>query len=168
MKGKSGTGRSLVAETKARLSPTGNALVHLFILGVDELKTLVYEHLQIMDPNTPGYCFFPRNDLTYNEEHFKALTCEVPKISYRNGVPYKEWIRPGGRANEPLDCRVYALAGLFILNPVWEGLKSRDEKRAKLKNFSGDELKTEINDVVPKANRIKKARPSKFVNSWKD
>ncbi len=85
--------------------------VNVFILGVDTAKDLIYKRLTIAEPG-PGYCHFPKR---YGESYFDGLTAEKAVTKYRNGFPYRVWEKPAGGRNEPLDCRVYALAARLSL-----------------------------------------------------
>jgi len=60
-----------------------------------------------------GYCHFPDH---YDQAHFKKLTNEEKRMKRKNGqIIGHEWVKLG--PNEPLDCRVYALASLEQINP---------------------------------------------------
>lgn len=172
IKGKSGTGRAIVSSPTHYRIGRDERGIRLFTVGVDEGKTFSYECLSILDPEKPGFCHFPNYE-SYNDSYFEALTCERVKISYRFGVPYKEWIRPKGRDNEPLDLRVYNLAALGILNPSWDGLKRRIEKMERLYKL-GQKIE-DFDDNNQGKNEEKEPRPKKvrkngssFVNSWKE
>ena len=92
-----------------------------FDLQTDHLKTQIYKNLRkeiIIDKNNDrvyprGYCHFPPD---YGRKYFDQLTAEVRKIEkQKNGVASKVWYElPPGRRNEALDCRVYAMAGVYI------------------------------------------------------
>lgn len=75
-------------------------------VGVDTAKERLYQQLKIDKPG-PGYCHFPS---TYGEEYFAGLTSEKYIVKYRKGHPYKIWFKKPSVRNEPLDCRVYAIA----------------------------------------------------------
>ena len=82
----------------------------LYEISTNYYKTQTYNNLKIarqdIDPQAPGFCNFPRD---YGEKYFKMLTAEEKRTdgSYHDG----------GRRNESLDCRVYALcAGDVWLN----------------------------------------------------
>lgn len=84
------------------------------ILGVNAAKDTVRNRLHIDVPG-PGYMHFPVDrDINY----FAQLTSERLIVKVSNGQRYRVWDLPPGRANEALDCRVYAygaLCGLFHL-----------------------------------------------------
>ena len=66
-----------------------------------------------------GFCHF---SMSYNDQYFQALTSEKPVTRYYKGRPRIEWILPPGRRNEALDCRVYNMACIEVLNPNFERL----------------------------------------------
>lgn len=84
------------------------------ILGVNAAKDSVRSRLHLEQPGA-GYMHFPTDrDINY----FAQLTSERLIVKVTNGQKYRVWDLPPGRANEALDCRVYAygaLCGLFHL-----------------------------------------------------
>lgn len=86
--------------------------VYLTHIGTDTAKELIYRRLKQDEPG-PGFVHFP-NTPAFDSEYFQQLTAEKAVTKYRNGRPYVQWekIRP---RNEALDCRVYALAAIRIL-----------------------------------------------------
>ena len=88
---------------------------HVFIVGVDTAKETVYARWRLRDPG-PGYCHLPADpSLGYDDQWFDGATSETRQTRYREGRPYTVWVLPKGKRNEPLDCRVYALAALKSL-----------------------------------------------------
>lgn len=88
-----------------------------FTIGVNAAKDVVRTRLHAKHPG-PGYMHFPADrDLVY----FAQLTAErlIPKEV--NGRRFRVWECPSSRANEALDCRVYAYAALAGL--LHAGLK---------------------------------------------
>lgn len=86
--------------------------VYLTHVGTDTAKELIYRRLKADEPG-PGYMHFPLAAV-YDAEYFQQLTAEKAVTKYRNGRPYVQWekLRP---RNEALDCRVYALTAVRIL-----------------------------------------------------
>jgi len=125
VKGYGGYGRTFIG--KASRNNKQRALV--FPLGVDTAKELIYDRLQITDPGT-GYMHFSQE---CNEEYFLQLTSEKHVTKYSKGFPTKVWELKSGRRNEALDCEVYALAAMKLLNPSMEHLARRLEERSKVK-----------------------------------
>jgi phage terminase large subunit GpA-like protein len=82
----------------------------VFVLGVDQAKSVVQARLMIAEPG-PGYCHFPKRD-AYDPAYFDGLTVEKAITKYKFGRPFKVWECPPGKRNEPWDCRVYAYAAL--------------------------------------------------------
>ncbi|MFW6312253.1 MAG: phage terminase large subunit family protein [Spirochaetota bacterium] len=86
-------------------------------LFVDPLKSELYDYLRNMhDPDEDGrfprgYCHFPEE---YGEAFFQGITAEeLVKEKARTGHVRMRWMKKRER-NEPLDCRVYAMGGLYI------------------------------------------------------
>ena len=99
----------------------------LFHLGVDSCKDTLFANLQLPDPG-PGYCHFAGPDQGYTEEYFKGLLSEKRVTKIRGGKQSSQWEKLSSHIrNEPLDCRVYAMAALEILNPNFEALQRNKE-----------------------------------------
>ena len=78
------------------------------ILGVNAAKDVIRSRLAI-EKVGPGYMHFPaERDLAY----FSQLTSERLVTKHVGGTKFRVWELPRGRANEALDCRVYAYAAL--------------------------------------------------------
>ena len=87
------------------------------MLGVNAAKDAIRRWLHV-DRAGPGYMHFPADrDLGY----FAQLTAERSVLKTGGGQRWRVWELPSGRANEALDCRVYAYAALCGL--VYQGLK---------------------------------------------
>ncbi len=81
------------------------------IIGVNAAKDTIRNYLA-KDVHGPGYMHFPADrDLNY----FKQLTAERIEVKQSGGHKYRVWVLPDGRANEAIDCRVYAYAALHGL-----------------------------------------------------
>lgn len=89
--------------------------VWLFTVFVDEIKSKIYSQLQL-EHEGPGFCHFPDRPI-YGENYFKQLTSERLITARKGGRTVLRWDLPRGRRNEALDCRCYATAARFILNP---------------------------------------------------
>ena len=113
VKGIGGEGKPIVGR------PTKNNIgkINLFPVGVDTAKELIYSRLKMTDEGE-GYCHFPADR---GEEYFRMLTAERKVTKYFKGRPRQEWMKVRTR-NEALDCRVYGLAALGILNLNLEAL----------------------------------------------
>ncbi len=86
--------------------------VYLTIIGTDTAKELIYQRFRILEPGA-GYCHWPIKEC-FDEDYFKQVTAEEKLKKFRNGVPFFTWDAKG-RRNEALDCRVYGLAAVRIL-----------------------------------------------------
>ena len=120
IKGVGGWGRPIVSAPSRKRSGRGARPVDLFTVGVDEAKVVVQRRLQLPTPG-PGYCHFPN---THDAEYFHQLTAERLQTRVVKGFQVREWHKTRDR-NEALDCRVYALAALKILNPNIKKLTDR-------------------------------------------
>ena len=99
------------------------------LVDISEFKSAIYSRLKIKEPG-PRFMHFPKGR-GYDDEFFKQLTAEKVRTSYHFGNPKLTWenVR-ANRRNEALDIRVYSLAGLFILRPVWAALKESARRMA--------------------------------------
>lgn len=97
--------------------------VYLFNVYVDEVKSKVYSMLRIDEPGA-GFCHFPKAP-QYDTEYFRMLTAERLTTQRVRGYTRLVWELPKGRHNEALDCRVYALSALNILNPNFDAIEQK-------------------------------------------
>lgn len=148
IKGMGGEGRAPVGKP----STNNNMKCKLFPVGVDTLKEVIYSHLKIKDAGA-GYCHFPAN---YPDEYFKQLTAEKVVKKFSRGFHQRQWVKIRTR-NEALDCRVYALAALSILNVNVNMIAQKSERQ---KANPADE---------PKKRQQRPRRPKRdgFVNGWR-
>lgn len=153
IKGMAGAGRPIVTAPARRGSGHRNRTVDLFTIGVDSAKGLVYSRLRQTRPG-PGYSHFPLSP-AFDEEYFAQLTAEKVVTRYQKGFPRREWVKVRPR-NEALDCRVYALAAMYILSPVWEVIDRKMEERTS----GGSEAKQRADRPARRRNN--------WVTSWKD
>ncbi|HKY46137.1 MAG TPA: terminase gpA endonuclease subunit [Pyrinomonadaceae bacterium] len=116
IKGLGGWGRPIVEKMLRKQSGKNARKVDLFGVGVDEAKLIVMRRLANDRPGSPGYCNIPK-DRDQLGEWCKQITAEKMKIRYVKGQPVREWHKPDRARNEALDCRVYALAALKIMQP---------------------------------------------------
>lgn len=87
--------------------------VYLTTIGPDTAKEVIYQRYEIEDTG-PGYCHWPIKPC-YNLTYFEQATAEKKVRHIKRGVPHYEWHLPSGKSNEALDCRVYAFAGIRLL-----------------------------------------------------
>lgn len=121
IKGVPGWGRPIVEKPQRKQSGKTARKVDLFLVGVDQAKLEVQKRLAVAAPG-PNHCHFPADR---DPEYFKQLTAERLVVRYVKGQPVREWHKPDRARNEALDCRVYALAALKIMNPSFKRLAAR-------------------------------------------
>lgn len=80
--------------------------VTLYSIGTDAIKSTIYARLRFSEPG-PGYIHFGELG---TEEYLKGLTSERLMIRHVKGFPVREWVKPSGARNEPLDLLVYSMA----------------------------------------------------------
>lgn len=103
--------RSPVWPTK-RPSRRNKATFRPIILGVNAAKDVVRQRLHVESPG-PGYMHFPVDrDIGY----YSQLLAERSISKSVGGVRFRVWELSPGRANEALDCRVYAYGALCGLS----------------------------------------------------
>lgn len=123
LKGASDPGKPVVRFPR---KPSKEQKVYLTTTGTDTAKELIYGRFTMTEPG-PGYCHWPAND-EYDEVWFQQATAEKKVRKYRKGVAYFVW-DAGRRRNEALDCRVYGLAAIRILQQhMGVRLKPREPK----------------------------------------
>lgn len=102
MAGKGMAGRRpIVAKSDSRKAP-------LFIVGVDEAKSNLFNRLQ------SGRTI--RFSDSLEAEYFSQLTSERRTITYSRGMPVRTFVRKLGYRAEALDCFVYGLAAKHLVN----------------------------------------------------
>lgn len=140
IKGASQLGKPLVS----KYSKSNKLRVKLFTIGTDTAKQMVYSRLKIHQPG-PGYCHFPAD---YPEDYFKQLTAERIQTKFINGHPTRVWVMSKGKRNEALDCRVYGLAALHILNPNLDSLARKQEQERIKQQKESKEPSGQPNDWI--------------------
>jgi len=122
IKGDNKRRRGYVIKT-SKVNTTTDKPVTLVWVGVNDLKSLLFERLEKKEGDH-GYCLFPSDPQKgYSIGYFKGLYSEK-KIVTVNRYGYKQvnWEKIRQR-NEPLDVRNYATAALKQLNPNFDELK---------------------------------------------
>lgn len=122
-------GKPIVEKVQRKQSGKKARKVDLFLVAVDEAKQIVMRRLALETPG-PGYCHVPSDrgadggghDLA---EWCKQITAEKLVIRYVKGQPVREWHKHDKARNEALDCRVYALAALKIMQPAIRRIKEK-------------------------------------------
>ena len=111
--------RRPVRVCKTRVTP-------LYLIGVDSLKDAFIARLRIDEPGA-GFCHFP---VGRGLDYYAGLTSERPLRKYHKGVARRVWTKAPGVRNEPLDCRILAMAAL-------EGLKASGLRLTRLSRREG-------------------------------
>lgn len=148
IKGASGWGRPIVEKPQRKQSGQRARKVDLFLVGVDQAKLMVMRRLAATadageKTGGPGYCHTPADR---DAEWYKQLTAEKLVTRYVKGQPVREWHKPDKARNEALDCRVYALAALKIMNPSFQHLAER---------LSGPQPRSQASEPVKKLGKEK-------------
>ena len=124
-KGRGGWNMPIVRTSRAERSRktvmTKKQSFPLLIVGVSDAKVRILRDLFVDNPQSAGYCHFPKSR---DPEYFEQLTAE--QLIYRKvkGDTVREWVKIRPR-NEALDCRVYALAALTHVLPNYDTLRKR-------------------------------------------
>ena len=111
-----------------RLFPIKGTDRECAFLDTTFIKIEVYNYLKYgtktgeppIDP-TPGYCHFPRD---YSKDHYNRLM-SATRVAKKMPNGYVMWVWEEHGRDEPLDARVYAQAGIYIL--YGENLKLMEE-----------------------------------------
>lgn len=131
-----------------RPSFIGRARHVLYPVGADTAKEFIYSRLKAEEKTI----HFPA---TVDEEYFRQLTSEKRIIKYVKGAKKFQWVKKNTR-NEALDTFVYALAGLFILQPNYNKLEyliNKNESTSK--------------EHTKNINKNKNTLRSDWINNWK-
>lgn len=94
------------------------------ILGVNAAKDAIRGYLGKSTPG-PGYMHYPADR---DANYFAQLTAEQIEIKQVGGQKFRIWTLPAGKANEAIDCRVYAYAALHGLMHMGLRLNRESEK----------------------------------------
>lgn len=153
IKGVGGEGRPIVG----RPSKSNVGKCPLFPVGVDTTKDLLFARMRIEEQGA-GYIHFPDS---LDDEYFKQLTAEKVVTRFNRGYKKRVFKKIRDR-NEALDCFVYAIAALSILNLDVNTLADRGKfKHNKVENTSKpDDRKRKNMPFVPNMG-------GGFVNSWR-
>lgn len=95
--------------------------VERWMVGTDVAKDYLFNRFHLLDG--PGAMHF-HNQLP--SEWFAGLVVEQPRTRYVKGRAVREWVKPNGARNEPLDLSVYNLAIAYRLGlHKWSALDWR-------------------------------------------
>lgn len=162
-KGVGGPGQPL---TPPRASILKGHRTPLWLVGTDAAKEAIYSNFKVEEIG-PGFCHWPtgyRNEKgeliprpEYDPEYFLGITAEeLVENPQPNGASKRVWKKRRER-NEPLDCRVYALAALDALRPNFEAIA---------KTFEANVAKVKTDKENPKTAQAPSRRRKSWVNNW--
>lgn len=103
-------------------------------VGADAAKEIHYARLKLSEGKA-GACIFPKKAPYWDEEletdtdYFAQLVAERVITTKRRGFDVRQFVLPSGMANEALDIRVYNIAALYLLNPIFPEIRKNLEKR---------------------------------------
>ena len=126
--------------------------VTLFMLGTSTIKTTLFGKLRL--ESGPGNLNF---GLAADTEYFQQLTSERQKLTFKNGVPVREWVRKSSARAECLDCAVYAYAAFLLYCRRLSKQTMWDDLRKQLESGKKPALKSAKKAPAP---------ANSFVNSW--
>ena len=158
VKGSNRNGAPLVTKRVVKLGRTT-----VFHVGTDTAKDSIFARMKIEDPG-PRFMHFPHGH-GHDEEFFRQLTAEEIRTRMQHGFPIRYYKKIRER-NEALDCRVYSLAALEVLNPNFERLSE---------NMAKEPIEMEPEPLSPIPATPKENRPAPrrrqagggFVDSWR-
>ena len=112
-------GQSLPGKPIAnRPSVVGRQKVALYPVGTDTAKEWIFSRLTNLEP--PSVFHFSH---TLDDVYFEQLAGSERRVErYDRGTKRLRWEQISDKRNEALDCMVYALAAVYILNPNWSRL----------------------------------------------
>ena len=154
IKGVGGEGKPI----SGRPSKSNSMKCHLFPVGVDTAKDLVFARLRIQDQG-PGYIHFSD---TLNDEYFRQLTAEKIVTRYHKGFKKRVFEKIRAR-NEALDCMVYAIAAYAIIGVNVNTYADRAETE---KQIADVEDKNQTVDKGTKTPFVPRTGRN-FVNGWR-
>lgn len=152
IKGMAGENRAIVSR------PTRNNIgkIKLFTVGVDAAKELIFSRLKITMPGA-GFMHFPDDR---PDEYFKQLAASEKIVTkFHKGFPRREFVKTRTR-NEALDCRVYAIGALAILNLNLNAIADRRETQP----APADQPQS---PPVPEVFARRRQPKGGFVNGWR-
>jgi len=151
IKGMDGEGKPLAGG----LSKSKKYKATFIPVGVDTAKELIYSRLKVQEHGA-GYSHFPAH---YDQHYFDMLTAEKCIPKFVRGKASRLWVlKSGGRRNEALDCRVYAMAALELLNPNLNMIEKR--------MLPKEEPQPEQPEPSAKLRKRVRKQRGGFVNRW--
>jgi phage terminase large subunit GpA-like protein len=180
IKGQPGENLPIVGSKLHKRSGRSMRSADLYLVGVDNAKSVIMKRLKIDEPG-PGYCHFPKDR---DADYFRQLTAETLRTKWVKGFPKREWHKQDNRRNEALDCRVYAFAALYIMQPQMDKVafrlkQAKESLMAQPKTTAEEQEKPMIAEAAKELKApivqnptSKPSRPTRrkggFVNSWRN
>lgn len=129
------------------------AKTYLYTIGSDAGKATIINGMLRVEEEGPKYCHFPKEiERGYDYNYFAGLLSEKEVVETVKGRTRRKWaILPGHERNEPLDCRNYALAAFYVLDPDMDAMERR------IKEVSG-EWKPKESVKAEKKSRVKRSK----------
>lgn len=118
IKGMGGESRPVVARSTSKNRRESEELL---IVGIDQIKSLLYSRLAMNDTTAYGYVHIPLRP-RIDESYIKSLVSEKQVARRIKGRIKYEWI-PTHKRNEGLDCWVYGYGAMVWSNPDWEAFE---------------------------------------------
>lgn len=168
LKGANTRGKPLI--TASAIKTTLKNKVQLWIVGTEIAKDTLFDCMQREAPGA-GYMHY---HTAYDYSYFRMLTNEVGVTEYdKGGRPYRVWKKKSSDARtEALDCRVYNLAALEILNPNFKAIAAN--LKLQIQALNTEPAQTEEPEVevkppspVPRKSFIQRPRRGGWVSGWK-
>jgi phage terminase large subunit GpA-like protein len=143
--------RPIVSSPAPRRWGRGERQVPLYTIGVDAAKSLFMDRLKLTEVGA-GYVHFPTADWC-DDEFAAQLTSERLVKRMVRGLPQQAWKKIRTR-NEALDCGIYAIGALRLLNPRLTVMAAQ---------LAGSRpprwpLRTELSAVLPRRSRRRRRR----------
>jgi phage terminase large subunit GpA-like protein len=179
IKGQSGENLPIVGSPLRKKTGKVQRSVALFIIGVDQAKSVIMRRLKINEPGA-GYCHFPHDR---DADYFRQLTSETMRTKFVKGFPKREWHKEDKRRNEALDCRVYAFGAFVLISPQMDKVAYRlkqSKQFIEANHSPQSDEKSDPTEITTKENKPvlvqnknqKPVRPQRriggFVNSWRN
>ena len=101
--------------------------VRLWMLGVDTAKSWLADRLRLTSGDGAAHWF-----ADIGAEFFEGLLCERLVLRHVKGEVVRDWVKPSGARNEPLDCSVGNLAVAHYLGLHRKTQREWRELRARL------------------------------------
>ena len=114
--------------------------MRIWTIATNMAKDTIFARLNMVPDESgggPRYLHFPRG-CGYTDEWFAQLTSEKVVTRYRNGYPYRIYVKDENARNEALDMRVYAINTLEVLRPNLPEIKKLLELKREQKPTPGN------------------------------